>query len=165
MNYYAARELKDAEGKGRGLWHYTCLNDGAIWPEGHCSPFRRCPVCNGKSAMYAYVRPDVREEVGLADCQACGSRGSVRVDNPCPGHDTPEGAEEHYRQYLLDEAVFRVEFRPSDCCEYPGCGVPTNLAAETGPGRMRHHALCEAHNNRDGLEKVMHGVGTSCSSY
>lgn len=31
MNYYQARERKDGGG-----WHFTCMNDGRIWPVGYC---------------------------------------------------------------------------------------------------------------------------------
>lgn len=31
MNYHEARKLKDKSG-----WHFTCMNDGHIWPEGYC---------------------------------------------------------------------------------------------------------------------------------
>jgi hypothetical protein len=31
MNYYDARQTKDKAG-----WHYTCMNDGQIWPVGYC---------------------------------------------------------------------------------------------------------------------------------
>lgn len=31
MNYYDARQLETS-----GRWHYTCKNDGRIWPVGYC---------------------------------------------------------------------------------------------------------------------------------
>ena len=40
MNYYQARELLK-DGKGTGLWHYTCMNDSAVWPVGNCA--NGCP--------------------------------------------------------------------------------------------------------------------------
>lgn len=36
MNYYRARLLKGPDGKETGIWHYTCMNDGRIWPLGYC---------------------------------------------------------------------------------------------------------------------------------
>jgi hypothetical protein len=36
VNYYGARELRDADGKGIGRYHYTCRNDNRIWPVGYC---------------------------------------------------------------------------------------------------------------------------------
>ncbi len=36
MNYYDARELQGPDGQGTGRWHYTCMNDGRIWPIGYC---------------------------------------------------------------------------------------------------------------------------------
>lgn len=35
MNYYQPREIR-RDGEGTGRWHYTCQNDGRIWPVGYC---------------------------------------------------------------------------------------------------------------------------------
>lgn len=35
MNYYDARQLES--GPNAGKWHYTCRNDGRIWPVGNCA--------------------------------------------------------------------------------------------------------------------------------
>lgn len=38
MNYYEAREIKDKDGlKGTGLYHFTVMRDGAVWPVGRCA--------------------------------------------------------------------------------------------------------------------------------
>jgi hypothetical protein len=37
VNYYDARELKDADGNGTGRWHYTCANRRiGTWAVGYC---------------------------------------------------------------------------------------------------------------------------------
>ncbi|MCC6360628.1 MAG: hypothetical protein IT450_17960 [Phycisphaerales bacterium] len=35
MNYDAARQIKS--GPNSGKWHYTRMNDGAVWPIGPCA--------------------------------------------------------------------------------------------------------------------------------
>lgn len=123
MNYRQARELKDEDGKGRGLWHYTNMNDSRIWPEGYCA-------------------------------------------DGCPGHPTPEGAEEHYREYLLATADFQGRIANAQRkCVHPGCDAWTQRNAQVGPGRLETYMLCDLHCNRNGLEKVMARPCMSVSSY
>jgi hypothetical protein len=92
----------------------------------------------------------------------------------CPGHDTPEEAYEHQRQYELDRARF---YGPTSAeeeaaeLETPGqnekcevCGKTCRGFGEAGPGMMRQHFLCFEHRNRDGLAQVFK-IGESWSSY
>lgn len=71
----------------------------------------------------------------------------------CPGHDTPEGAQEHYRQYLLDTArydgVMAQQMRP---CQV--CGEWTQGFATTEAGTSMY-VLCDTHRNRDALDVLV----------
>ncbi len=68
----------------------------------------------------------------------------------CPGHPTREEAQEHYRQYLLDNARYHVRMsnqqRP---CRI--CSVWTQELVELELGTSRY-VLCEAHQNRESLD-------------
>jgi hypothetical protein len=110
MNYYQARELRTADGKPAGLWHFTCQNDNRIWPVGYCA-------------------------------------------QGCVGHDTPEGAQEHYRQYLLDTARYdgRMSGQQRACRV---CGAWTQRFAETEAGTSLY-VLCDEHCNRESLETLV----------
>jgi len=68
--------------------------------------------------------------------------------NGCPGHDTEDGAIQHYREYLADGAVFFKQDLPK--CDVPGCqGVQEHQAI--CPGGWNVMSLCTAHANRDGV--------------
>lgn len=54
MNYYAPRQLKNpATGQPTGLWHYTCLNDGRVWPIGYCAGKHNRPPCHHTTELQA----------------------------------------------------------------------------------------------------------------
>lgn len=67
----------------------------------------------------------------------------------CPGHDTPEGANEHYRQHLLSNAVFKETF----IVEVP-CKVCQTLTKHGAILQMSTIPLCGDHNDLETLEKV-----------
>jgi hypothetical protein len=121
MNYYEPREKTDKDGNPTGLYHYTRMNDGRIWPTGYCA-------------------------------------------QDCPGHDTKEGAYEHQRQYLLDTAKFNAsQLKDSQVrCDVEGCNNFTADLAQTADQDYFH--LCQEHQNRQGLEKVLK-VGDVISSW
>ena len=120
MNYYQPRELKDKDGNPSGIWHYTCMNDGRIWPVGYCA-------------------------------------------QGCPGHDTKEGAYEHYRQYELDTSRYDGTYSGTQRkCEI--CGEWTQRFASVGPDHMEMHTLCDAHRNRETLDTLVE-AGDSFGSW
>lgn len=84
------------------------------------------------------------------------------AEDQCLGHDTPEEAQEHYKQYLLDTR--QKFYNPSD-------GHAMYKCEECGTFTMGHvdisnHAimLCEKHQTREIVEKLFK-VGESWSSY
>ena len=163
MNYRQALQLKHPDGTpGDGiLWHYTVTNDGRTRAEGYCSPLVECPDCKGKSSTaYRFGSPN-----DPPDCATCSNRGLVMLaaDKACPGHDTAEGAQEHYKEYLLDTAYYEQGIAHQQFeCEV--CGAWTSKCAQVGPGAMETHMLCDEHRNREHLTPLV-SVGSSASSY
>lgn len=82
MNYYMTRELLGPDGKGAGLWKYTCKNDEQIWPVGYCAA--DCPGHATAEEARAHQKEyeldharyvqheDVRDPDLLHRCQICG---------------------------------------------------------------------------------------------
>jgi hypothetical protein len=71
----------------------------------------------------------------------------------CAGHETPDEAAEHFRQYILDTASYDVfkSVKPGPCVI---CHRFTRKLVRTNDGSdMR--SLCEKHANREGLERVL----------
>lgn len=162
MNYYAARELKNADGSGTGKWHYTCENDGACWPVGKCSSWDGCPDCDALS--HGHVKNEKGEWV---KCKTCDGKGIIKKATPCPGHATPEEACEHYKEYLLDGMKIlgpKKEEWPKDKCDVEGCNKEaTHLAMF--PGHMlMDHQVCAEHATREVISKLVGGIGEIWSS-
>jgi hypothetical protein len=80
----------------------------------------------------------------------------------CPGHDTPEEAAEHYRQYLIDNAQYDHKMlNQQKQCQI--CGQWTDQFATTFQYGL--FVLCPEHCNRESLEKVHGKVESIISSY
>jgi hypothetical protein len=161
MNYYAARQLES--GPHAGKWHYTCMNDGAVWAYGACSSMKPCPACNadGKGLGKPF-------DPNPPACSTCdGKRWVKKTDEERCWHETAEEAYEHERQRILDEGF---EFRGGENtreqlnrCEAPGCKVHTDGVAFR-IGNIGHFWLCKDHQNRETLDKLV-TCGESWSSY
>lgn len=159
MNYYQARELRDGDGKGIGLWHYTCMNDGRIWPVGNCSPWVECDHCKASGLEPAMSDAPYNE---LPKCRVCNGQRCVRKADPCPGHATPEEACEHQKEYFLDHAQYdHIMADEQRKCEV--CGAWTQRVVTWGHGQMSSATLCDAHANREELAKIIR-VGECMSS-
>lgn len=147
MNHYAARQQQSTL-----LWHYTCANGDNIYPVGNCGRYRLCAACDGR----------------CSDCLACQGNGVVLAPTVerCPGHVTAEEACEHYRQGLLDEALFSKksieEAWPQRKCEADCDRVATHVARTPGRHYARHE-FCEAHCTREELSRLV-TVGECWSS-
>lgn len=71
----------------------------------------------------------------------------------CPGHDTPEEAREHYRQYTLDTA-FEIEVSwPGNACRV--CGALTTKGCSVDHSL---YLLCDEHRTREHLDSVVHAT-------
>lgn len=55
MNYYEARETKNHKG-----WHFTCMNDGVIWPVGYCKFHGPHPTREEAEECYAKYLLDTK---------------------------------------------------------------------------------------------------------
>lgn len=60
MNYYRPRQLRNPDGKPSGIWHFTCMNDGFIWPIGYCAK-KKCRHKTPLAASNCY-RKYIKEE-------------------------------------------------------------------------------------------------------
>jgi hypothetical protein len=71
----------------------------------------------------------------------------------CPGHDSREGAAEHYRQYKLDHLTrYGVKGGGNSMHKCRVCGEFTQGLAVCNE---TPYDLCEEHNNREGLSMVL----------
>ena len=163
VKHYAPRELRTANDEPTGKWHYTCQqSDGTTYAIGNCSPFESCPDCVNTRWSYP-------SESGPTTCAACGGKGWIRKLQPCPGHDTPQAACEHQKEYYLATVQFFPETPESRqkakqlqrcaICDEFTCGLAT-----WGPGHLSCVVLCNAHCSPESLAGLVQ-VGDSLSSY
>jgi hypothetical protein len=133
MRYYKARQRKD------GKWDYTCSMGDYIHPVGYCAAYRE------------WTKEDEdRFAIPADDPQVVKSRSFKDKHHDC-GHDSPKEAEECYKQYLLDQKLhkgFSNEVQRK--CQV--CGEWTQHYIEVD---MRFWELCEKHNNRDEVSKLL----------
>lgn len=179
MRHYLAMQIRS--GPNAGKWHYCQeTRDGGV-PVGLCSPWELCGLClktHGK----------VWDASETDDCPVCHGKRRVDRAEPCPGHDTPEAAQEHYRQHLLDGARYATESdearakvsQPHKCeavlegdpearysddpvkrATVKRCGAFTCGSATVGP--YAFHFLCPAHCSREFLAPLVR-VGESWES-
>lgn len=101
MNYYQAREVQ-RDGKGTGIWHWTCRNGADIWVTPPCTD--ECQHLTAEEAERHYWqdrRENLREEsiawhaCGFPGCdkptqKTLGSRAHFGGDPLCDDHRTPE---------------------------------------------------------------------------
>ena len=103
MNYYEAREI-EKNYDGTGLFHFTKMNDGQIWPVGYCA--QNCaghPTKEEADEHYHEYRLDHLLHLDGNDpstkrqCEICGewTTGYARLDqvqifNLCDDHLTRE---------------------------------------------------------------------------
>lgn len=158
MNYYEARELQDENGKGTGVFHYTCKNDDRIWPVGYCTRYRE--------PQEGDVGYEMWSEAAKAEYRA----NKDKYHGP-EGHDSKVAACNCYRQYELDRLRFFSEADLNDkpkslnMCQMPDCENYTASFADI-PGSMRHWMLCTDHLNRDAVEQLWpEGNFSSFGSY
>lgn len=157
MNYSQARQMRGPDGQPTGKWHWTTMNDGHVRPDGYCSPWETCPECHGNSWMFV-GGPKAAER----RCVRCDSTGVVKRADPCPGHDTPEAAAEHYRQYLLDNVTYdgRMSNQQQKCRV---CGAWTSGLAQV-PFASRLWVLCDEHRTRESVDRLLEAPGAVWSS-
>lgn len=82
----------------------------------------------------------------------------------CPGHDSPEGAAEHYTEWLLDH-ILRLDGQLSDQqlrCRV--CDAWTDRFAEID--LLQTWPLCDEHRTREHVAKLLGGpVGSIVASW
>jgi RecJ-like exonuclease len=121
---------------------------------GYCSPWEICPDCKDKLPHQAEAQ----------NCQLCQGKGLIKSEHPCPGHATPEEAEEHYKQYLLDHSEFYSKTKewPKDKCNVAKCENEGTIYGRMG---NNDYLLCDLHATKEALSDVYGQVGQIWSSY
>lgn len=150
MNYYQARQMVES-----GLWHYTCMNDGSVWPVGYCAPDEACPSCQG------YSKFRKTESV----CETCANQGFLPRATPCPGHATKEEAQDHYKQYLLDSMTFvsKQGEWPKNKCEAKDCNQEGTHVCLIPCGYGSYFQVCKEHADRESISSLVHVGSCACS--
>jgi hypothetical protein len=135
MAWYSPRQKENER------WYYTCENSAGCFDIGNCSQFISCPKCRA-----TYDTPNI-------DCEQCKNTRFISNPNACNGHDTPEDAIEHYRQYCLDSAIKVINENEQHKCLI--CQKWTQIfIAFKDTTYSKEYYLCEEHSNRDGLDQV-----------
>jgi hypothetical protein len=94
-------------------------------------------------------------------CPTCGGKGYVPRENPCPGHKTKKEAEEHYRQYLVENAVEGEVSGAMYPCRV--CGTFTKGYFQVDGGELV--MLCDGHRRRQELDRLVEAPTEIISSY
>ncbi len=163
MRHYCALQIQT--GPNAGKWHYCQSTSKGGYPVGLCCPWELCPECL-KTHGKVYDTSD------NDDCEVCHGKRRVDRENPCPGHDTAEGACEHYKEYLLADARYQLETPEARAksnqlhrCEAVLEGNPRDLYDDkkrhtvkrcgeftcgyASHGSYSHTILCPVHCNRE----------------
>jgi len=97
MNYYEARRLKDGSG-----WHFTCQNDGRVWPVGNCQEHGpHATAEEARECFTAFLFEEIEEESygDWTGCEVCSepTKRGLTARRPlgdgyplCDEHRTPE---------------------------------------------------------------------------
>jgi hypothetical protein len=139
MRCYKARELANKAGK----WHYTCEVNGDIHPVGHCSSWDSCSCVKNENRIDQ-------------NCEVCSGRGVIAKSDPCLGHDTPEEAELHYKEYLLDsmkKSNPKTEKWPKNKCHESKCEEEALYSIYLRNGG--YFELCECHANKECVSSML----------
>lgn len=144
MNYYGARQRESDK-----RWDYTSHNRrGGTHPIGYCRK--------------TDWTPEMRAEFHMSDAEWDKIQAHKEKYHD-EGHSTADEACACYRSYLLDNDL-RLDHKTRDSqhrCEV--CGEWTQGFATVS--HSFRWFLCDAHRNRDEVEKLMPSVHESISSY
>jgi hypothetical protein len=153
MNYYQARQLeKDGQLTG---WHYTCMNDGQVWPIGYCSRFLEAKTMN-EGGFYTQEGADKH------------NAKKDKFHGPSVLHATAAEACDCYVDYMLDNLrhfMTKDKTNESDTqhkCQHPGCKSFDTGYASSG---SRIWILCDEHNTRDIIATEFLKKGSEFSSF
>lgn len=143
MNYYEALQRKTDQ-----RWDFT-RNAGAT---GYCAGWREWePLKIYDDAHNEHWKREWQEKI-------LPHKDKYHSD----GHATAEEAAECYKQYLLDQRLSMNRKSSNSMRKCGICGEFTQFFAELD-FQLWH--LCEAHNNRESIEKLFEAPGKIISSY
>ena len=156
MNTYEAAQKKN------GRWDYTCSN-GYTYPLGYCAGLRLWTeeTCRG---IVHLSGDDLKEWIRTENARLSKFESKYHRD----GHPTKEQAELCYREYLLDNSLRflmakdlgRAPEQLNKCVE---CDAYTANFCEIR--NWMQWNLCDAHANREVVERLFKTPGYVVSSY
>lgn len=156
MNYEGPRQVDPAADRpDAGKWRWTTSNRrSGTYPTGACSEWETCEKCGGLSGI---LRPDVQ-----CDC----GNGARRKAEPCPGHDTEQGAIEHQHEYLIAHARFRTMDNPNALykCQAAGCGTFTAGVLEIEGDGYFMKTVCPEHQTPEIARQLIPPISSSMHS-
>lgn len=79
MRYYDAREKADKDGKGLGIFHYTCQVDKRTYPVGLCA--ENCEGHPTKEEAFAHYKEGVMAELKLEEKQEKWPKVKCDIEN------------------------------------------------------------------------------------
>lgn len=88
----------------------------------------------------------------------CGSSPVGHCANDCPGHETAEQAQDHFKEYVLDDMIYKddsEEPRQLNRCQFAGCKTLTDGRASNHQ-YYKYYTLCKEHRNRESVATLMH---------
>lgn len=165
MNFYAARELHDADGKGLGKWNYTNYNDNqkATWAVGYCAgwPEYLDKPWDPVKLPWFHSAENFREHV--EKISKFKEKYHSQLGTP---HCSAEEACECYRQYQLDNNLVFTLVPKEDprVSSLQRCKVCNEFTANQAMVNHQVWHLCDVHLNRETVEKF-YSVGESYGSY
>lgn len=112
-------------------------------------------------------RPDAGKWRWTTHNDRGGTHATGYCAEPCAGHDTPEEAAEHYRQWKLDRVRFRVLNNPNALhkCRVEGCGEFTAGVMEIDGDGYFMEIVCEPHQTRETAEMLISTPGEEWHSW
>jgi hypothetical protein len=76
VNYYDARRLRRESDTGiTEGWHFTCMNDGQIWPVGYCAEHYPHTTANEARECFRRYLLDGQREETYSDWTGCEMEG------------------------------------------------------------------------------------------
>ncbi len=71
----------------------------------------------------------------------------------CPGHDTPQGAADHFKEFLLEKTMRKMNVPELRMCMV--CDSPTGRRVHIGKGKPIKLILCQEHQSRTDIESLV----------
>ena len=141
--FYMPRQIQTGENKGK--WHMTVSSDEEGWCHavGYCERVAACPECEKDPAKMIALPMEERKD----DCAICHGSRLVDRDPLCLGHDTADGAFQHWLQFQVEQHNIKTA-DPDNKQKCEICSEWTTWRREVGPrwALIYTFVLCGNHN-------------------